>query len=80
MSIRMGRKNRFRPEMLPFPAPTYGFGKYPERVRVGFVDGHTAVYDAPVKQPPPRFFSDQEIERMKKTEGSYQYKGARKNG
>lgn len=79
MSIRVGRKKRFRPDMLPQPQPVYSYGKYPDRIRVSFADGRTKVYDTPVQQPLPRFFSETDLIRMSRTPGSYQYrKGGRK--
>ena len=78
MSIRMGRVSRNNPEMLPIPARVQGYGEYPEKLRVSFANGRTKVYEMYVKQPKPTFFSDAEMKRMKKTEGSYQYRGKRK--
>lgn len=75
MSIRMGRKTRHRPDLLPNPQPTYGFGKYPDRVRISFVDGNTKVYETIIEQPKPVFFTGTDLKRMSKTPGRYQYRG-----
>ena len=54
-----------RPEMLPNPLPTYDhdFSKYPERIRVSFGDGSTAVYDLRVEQPAPQIVESVKIIR-----------------
>ena len=54
-----------RPEMLPNPLPTYDheFSKYPERIRVSFSDGHTAVYDLRVEMPAPQIVESVKIIR-----------------
>ena len=38
-------------------------------------DRRTKVYQDTIIQPKPTFFSDAEIEKMKQTPGSYQFKG-----
>ena len=75
MSIRMGRKERLHPSMLPMPARNYGYDKYPESLVASFRDGRTKVYEARIKQPRPTFFSVAELKRMYLTVGSYQFKG-----
>ena len=47
------RRRRRRPAPLPKPATYYDKteSKYPDRVRVSFMDGHTEVYDRRVNQP-----------------------------
>lgn len=44
-----------RPEMLGEPLPYYQheYSKYPDRLRVSFADGSTAIYDLRVNQPAP---------------------------
>ena len=46
------RRRRRRPAPLPKPATYYDKpeSKYPDRVRVSFMDGHTEVYDRRVNQ------------------------------
>lgn len=47
------RRRRRRPAPLPKPATYYDKteSKYPDRVRVSFMDGHTEVYDRRANQP-----------------------------
>ena len=54
-----------RPEMLPNPLPTYDheFSKYPDRIRVSFKDGSTAVYDLRVEMPAPQIVESVKIIR-----------------
>lgn len=79
MSIRMGRARKNRPELLPNPSPVYGYGKYPDRVRVSFANGRTKVYETPIEQPKPVFFTKEELKRMSRTPGSYKFgEGVRK--
>ena len=44
-----------RPTILPKPMPMYehDFSEIPERIRVSFSDGSTAVYELRVEQPAP---------------------------
>ena len=44
-----------RPEVLQMVQPIYDHdsSKYPDRIRVSFMDGHTAVYDIRIEQPAP---------------------------
>ena len=44
-----------RPEILKLAQPIYEHecSKYPDKIRVSFMDGHTAVYDMRVEQPAP---------------------------
>lgn len=44
-----------RPEILQKVQPIYEHecSKYPDKIRVSFMDGHTAVYDLRVEQPAP---------------------------
>lgn len=74
MSTRMGRAKRIRPEPLPKPCPIYGYDKYPDSFRVSFADGRTKVYETPIEQPKPTFFSDSEIRRMSKNPDGYQFR------
>jgi len=48
-------KFKKRPEMLPEPLPIYEhtFSKIPERVRISFDNGTSAVYDLHTEQPAP---------------------------
>ena len=56
-----------RPEILPKPAPVYEheYSEIPERIRVSFSDGRTAVYELRVDQPHPLVIKN--IEIMKET-------------
>lgn len=70
----MRRRNRF-PFPLPATMPIHdGNGKYPERVRVSFSDGHVRNYVEEVKQPEPVLFTDVETRRMYRMNGGYQMK------
>ena len=48
-------KFKKRPEILPEPLPIYEhkFSKIPERVRISFDNGTSAVYDLHTEQPAP---------------------------
>lgn len=48
-------KLKKRPEMLPKPVPVYEheYSEIPERIRVKFSNGRTAVYELRVEQPHP---------------------------
>jgi len=74
MSILIGRAARFRPPLMPVPLCTYGYGKYPERIRMSFKDGKTRVYETPVQQPSPMLVTKQELNRMYKESGGYRIK------
>jgi hypothetical protein len=58
-----------RPEMLPKPQGIYehSFSRLPERIRVSFRDGSTAVYDLRVNQPAPVIVENVKIIRKWKT-------------
>ena len=61
------RKKEKRPEILPKPATVYEheYSEIPERIRVSFSDGRTAVYELRVDQPHPLVIKN--IEIMKET-------------
>ena len=48
-------KEAGRPKILPNPLPIYDheYSRIPDRIRVSFADGSTAVYDIRVEQPHP---------------------------
>ena len=50
--IEIGKK---RPEIMGKVVPIYehDYSVLPEKIRVSFMDGHTAVYDLRVEQPAP---------------------------
>ena len=57
-----------RPNMLEKPVEIYDSeeSKYPDRLRVSFANGHTAVYELRVEQPAPVILENiQIIRRMK---------------
>ena len=59
-----------RPTMLDKPAPLYetAYSKYPDRVRVSFSDGSSAVYELRIEQPHPLIVENiRIIRRMKPT-------------
>jgi len=57
-----------RPEMMDKAMPYYehAWSRYPDRIRVSFRDGTTAVYDLRTEMPHPLVLKN--IEIMKKTE------------
>jgi hypothetical protein len=63
--LEKAREKENRPEMLPNPLPTYNhdFSKYPERIRVSFGDGSTAIYDLRVEMPAPQIVESVKIIR-----------------
>ena len=70
----MKRSSRF-PYPLPSTVPIHdGNGKYPERVRVSFSDGHVRNYVEQIQQPEPVLFTDVETRRMYRINGGYQNK------
>ena len=54
-----------RPKMLDKPAPMYetAYSKYPDRVRISFEDGTTAVYELRYDQPHPIIMENVKIIR-----------------
>ena len=54
-----------RPKMLDKPAPMYetAYSKYPDRVRISFDDGTTAVYELRHDQPHPVILENVKIIR-----------------
>ena len=62
---RPRRKVYRRPRLLDKPLPIYESegSKYPDRIRVCFRDGSTAVYDKHVEQPRPMVMESIEIIR-----------------
>ena len=54
-----------RPTMLDKPAPMYetAYSKYPDRVRISFEDGTTAVYELRYDQPHPIILENVKIIR-----------------
>ena len=61
--LEQNRKNR--PAMMTKTVPKYDYdsSKYPDRIRVSFEDGHTAVYDLHIEQPAPIIIENIEIIR-----------------
>jgi len=57
-----------RPEILPEPVPIYEhtFSEKPERVRISFTDGTSAIYDLRVEQPAPVILENIKIIRRMK--------------
>ena len=57
-----------RPEILPNPLPIYDhdFSRIPDRVRMSFSDGSTAVYDLRMVQPSPVIIENIRIIRRMK--------------
>lgn len=53
------------------------FSRYPEKIRVSFKDGTTAMYDLRVEQPHPIILEN--IEIIRRMKGGYQYKPRRRN-
>lgn len=58
-----------RPDMLKLAVPFYDHeaSRYPERIRVSFEDGHTAVYELRTEQPAPQIIESIRIIRKWKT-------------
>lgn len=54
---------RERPAIIGVGAPQYQFdsSRYPETVRVTFMDGHTEIYDIRTRQPHPLVLKNIEI-------------------
>ena len=52
-----------RPRMMDKPVEIYDheFSKYPDRIRVLFMDGHTEIYDIRREQPHPLVLKNIEI-------------------
>lgn len=57
-----------RPKLMPGPAPYYdhAFSEIPEKIRVSFDDGQTAVYELRTEQPHPLVLRNIEIMRETK--------------
>ena len=58
-----------RPALMKLAVPRYehDYSKYPEQIRVSFIDGHTAVYELKVDQPHPVIIENIKIIRKWKT-------------
>lgn len=58
---------------MPGPAPYYdhAFSEIPEKIRVSFEDGQTAVYELRTEQPHPLVIKN--IEIMRETKRKIQY-------
>ena len=70
------------PEMMPKPVPIYEHtdSEIPERVRVSFTNGTSAIYDLHTEQPAPQVEKCLTIiRRMKQTTVGYQYKPNRRS-
>lgn len=54
-----------RPEMLKMAVPFYEYegSRYPERIRVSFADGKTAIYELRTEQPAPQLVESVRIIR-----------------
>lgn len=57
-----------RPALMKLAAPIYEHecSKYPDMIRVSFIDGHTEVYELRVRQPHPLVIKNIEIMRETK--------------
>ena len=53
--IRKEKEIKKRPEILPAPVPIYEhtYSEIPERVRISFSNGTSAIYDLHTEQPAP---------------------------
>ena len=67
-----------RPDPLPEVAPYYDhdFSVHPDRVRVSFSDGSTAIYDIRIDQPAPVIMEN--IRMIRKWKQGYVNKPARR--
>ena len=67
--IEREKKKEKRPEILPKPVPVYEheFSEIPEKIRVCFSDGQTAVYELRTEQPHPVIIENIRIIRKWKT-------------
>lgn len=63
------RKNEKRPEIMPRVLPIYEYecSEIPEKIRVSFADGQTAVYELRTEQPAPVIMENIRIIRKWKT-------------
>lgn len=61
-------KIKKRPELLPAPLPIYEQtdSEIPEKVRISFTNGTSAIYELPVKQPAPQIVESIKIIRRMK--------------
>jgi len=61
-------KIKKRPELLPSPLPIYEQtdSEIPEKVRISFTNGTSAIYELPVKQPAPQVVESIKIIRRMK--------------
>lgn len=61
-------KKQLRPELLPGTISYYDhkFSKYPDRIRVSFMDGRTMVYELRQEQPHPIIVENIKIIRKMK--------------
>jgi hypothetical protein len=62
-------KNEKRPEIMPRVLPIYEYecSEIPEKIRVSFADGQTAVYELRTEQPAPVIMENIRIIRKWKT-------------
>ena len=70
-----------RPEILPMPVPIYEHtdSEIPDRVRISFTNGTSAIYNLDMPQPAPQVKKCIRIIRhMKETTVGYQYKPRRR--
>lgn len=69
-----------RPKLMPGPAPYYdhAFSEIPEKIRVSFDDGQTAVYELRTEQPHPLVLRNIEIMRETKKKITYINQPARR--
>ena len=69
-----------RPESLPRPVPIYEHTEStkPERVRISFTDGTSAVYDLHIEQPAPVIIEN--IKIIRKWKEGYKSQPTRRRG
>ncbi len=74
-AIEMWGQNR--PEVMGKVVPLYenDYSEIPDRIRVSFSDGHTAVYDLHTDQPAPVILEN--IRIIRRMKNGYQYKQRR---
>ena len=65
------RKDRPLPMNIAVPVYEYESSKYPDKIRVSFLDGHTEVYEKRIEQPHPLVLRN--IEIMKETKKKIGY-------
>lgn len=72
------KRRNTKPQILPYPVCIYTVGRYPERIRQLFSDGHTRVYMAETIMPGPNTITDRERKRLYRKYGGYQYRENKK--